>query len=177
MLISGALCLKTNPASAQGCARTSHHHLSRHQLLANQASTPTLIHIDFDTSAKQGFAHALLQRPLLIPTIATSHDRNMAPSRAFGFSSSSASSRHTNKARPASDDELSDADASYHRVKNSTAVPSKSSSGHKSSPPRPPVVQNVRSKTMTRSGLSRRAPLDAAMTPQTPREALFCPMS
>lgn len=56
----------------------------------------------------------------------------MAPSRAL-FSSSSASSRHANKARPASDDEdLSDADASYHRVKKSSALFSKSSA-HKSS--------------------------------------------
>ncbi|EST06402.1 hypothetical protein PSEUBRA_004298 [Kalmanozyma brasiliensis GHG001] len=56
----------------------------------------------------------------------------MAPSRAL-FSSSSASSRHVNKARPASDDEdLFDGDASYHRVKKSSALSSKSSA-HKSS--------------------------------------------
>ncbi|TKY85135.1 hypothetical protein EX895_006215 [Sporisorium graminicola] len=54
----------------------------------------------------------------------------MAPSRAFGMSSSSASSRHANRARAASDEEeYSDADNHYRAIKKATAsaVPSKSS--------------------------------------------------
>lgn len=61
---------------------------------------------------------------------------NMPSSRAFGLSSSSASSRHANRARPASDDEQysDDADDSYRRVKKASALPSNKSAGaHKSS--------------------------------------------
>ncbi|SPO22714.1 uncharacterized protein UTRI_01392 [Ustilago trichophora] len=59
----------------------------------------------------------------------------MPASRAFGLSSSSASSRHANRARPASDDEqYSDADDSYRRMKKPSVVASAKSSGaHKSS--------------------------------------------
>lgn len=58
----------------------------------------------------------------------------MAPSRAFGFSSSSASSRHANKARPTSDDEdHSEADDSYRRMKKSSTTTMSASAAGKSS--------------------------------------------
>ena len=57
----------------------------------------------------------------------------MPASRTFGLTSSSASSRHANRARAASDDEqYSDADDSYRQVKKASAAPTKSSA-HKSS--------------------------------------------
>ncbi|CDR99352.1 uncharacterized protein SPSC_04035 [Sporisorium scitamineum] len=52
----------------------------------------------------------------------------MAPSRAFCLSSSSASSRHANRARAASDEEeYSDADNHYRAIKKASALPSKTS--------------------------------------------------
>lgn len=69
-----------------------------------------------------------------------SHHRdkeNMPSSRAFGFSSSSASSRHVNRARPASDDEQysDEADNSYRHAKKSSATLKSSAAKSSSSVP------------------------------------------
>lgn len=70
-------------------------------------------------------------------SIQPSNKENMAPSRTFGLTSSSASSRHANRARQASDDEdYPDADDSYRRMKKTSA--SSKLSSHKSSGSAPP---------------------------------------
>lgn len=91
----------------------------------------------------------------------------MAPSRAFGFSSSSASSRHANRARAASDDEgHSEADDSYRRVKKTStsaaATKSSSNGAPRSKRPHDDVadydhVKPVKKTSIHRSGGSSRA--------------------